>query len=84
MPILSPPIFRIAVQPLGLRYEQIVYDAVDLTVHMAMFGRVFIELNALGIPARFEYAERQNVGTRHREPELRLIEKDDLSKAGGS
>ena len=146
---LSPSTFRIAVQTLGLRYEQIAYDldvadstvqgwtkksfpgpraraylqdwlarvdkdATDLineaeaaiengethivlvtawssegmdtvdprfhdypaTVHMAMIGRVFIELNARGIPARVEYAERQNVDTRHREPELHFVEKD--------
>lgn len=148
---LSPSTFRIAVQTLGLRYEQIAYDldvsektvegwskksypsertrnyiqnwlnrvdedATEIinqavakiengathiilvtawsgkglktlepkfhdypaTVHMALIGRVFMELNARDIPCRVEYAERQHLETRQREPELHFIEQSEV------
>lgn len=61
----------------GLKLLDERFRGYPATVHMAMVGRVFGELNARRVPCRVEYVERQGLGSRQGEPELRFVEVED-------
>ncbi|MEV7801211.1 hypothetical protein AB0O14_19175 [Microbacterium foliorum] len=58
----------------GMKQLDSKFNDYPATVHMAMIGRAFAELNARKIPCRVEYIERQDLETRQREPELSFTE----------